>query len=231
MLAEIAVIALAYAIGSVPVAYLAGRARGIDIRERGSGNVGASNVWQSVSRALVVPVGLAQIGQGLAAPGLAWLLGMDAWVQACAAIATVVANDWNPWLRFTGGRGIGQTIGALIVLAPWGLAAFTAVSLSGVLARAIPQAVAAGLVAAVAAAAVSGQPAPAVAGCAALTLVALLKRLTANGPPAPEHRTSGVWLNRLLLDRDIRDREAWVRRNLDGGGRGRAETASAPGTR
>lgn len=215
MLAEIAIIVLGYAVGSVPIAYLAGRARGIDIRERGSGNVGASNVWQSVSRALVVPVGLAQIGQGLAAPGLAWLLDMDAWVYACAAIATVVANDWNPWLRLTGGRGVGQTIGALIVLAPWGLAAFIVVSVAGVLVRTIPQGVAAALVVAAAVAALSGEPAAAVAGCVALTAIALLKRLTANGPPEPGHRSADVWLNRLLLDRDIRDREAWVRRNLE----------------
>jgi glycerol-3-phosphate acyltransferase PlsY len=215
MLAEMGMIVLAYGVGSVPIAYLAGRARGVDIRKRGSGNVGASNVWQSVSRALVVPVGLAQIGQGLAVPWVASLLGMDAWVQACAAVAAVIANDWNPWLRLTGGRGIGQTIGALLVLAPWGLAAFIVVSVAGVLIRAVPQGVAAALVVAAVAAALSGEPAAAVAGCVALTVIAMLKRLTANGPPEPAHRTADVWLNRLVLDRDIRDRDAWVRRNLD----------------
>ena len=57
-----------YLIGSIPVAYLVARAtKGIDIRERGSGNVGASNIWQSVSRWFVVPVGVAQIAQGLGA--------------------------------------------------------------------------------------------------------------------------------------------------------------------
>ena len=58
-----------YLVGAVPIAYLTGRVlRGIDIREHGSGNVGASNVWQSVSRVTVAPVGLAEIGQCAAGP-------------------------------------------------------------------------------------------------------------------------------------------------------------------
>ena len=57
MLDALIAIPVSYGIGSIPVAYLAGRwAGGIDIREHGSGNVGASNVWQTVSKGLVVPV-------------------------------------------------------------------------------------------------------------------------------------------------------------------------------
>ena len=58
MLAAVLIVLGSYLIGGVPVAYLVGRLRGVDIREYGSRNVGASNVWQTVSRAAVAPVGL-----------------------------------------------------------------------------------------------------------------------------------------------------------------------------
>lgn len=215
MLLAAVIIVGAYAVGSVPVAYLVGRAtRGVDIREYGSGNVGASNIWQSVSKALVVPVGLAQVAQGLAGPGAALLLGYGDGVRVAAAVAAVVANDWNPWLGFTGGRGIGATIGALIVLSPAALVVFIVIGVAGVLARAIPQGIALALVATPFAALAAGQPGTIVLGCALLAAIALVKRVLANGAPAAEAERPSVWGHRLLYDRDVRDREAWVRRRV-----------------
>lgn len=216
MLAATAAVVAAYLIGSVPIPYLTGRiTKGVDIRELGSGNVGASNVWQSVSRALVVPVGLAQIAQGLAVVLIARAAGQGGGVQAAAGIAVLVANDWNPWLRFRGGRGVGQTIGVVLALAPWALGAFIVVSVAGVAFKAIPQFVVLALIATPVAAAVAGQPASTIAACAALAAIALVKRMLANGAPDANCTRPGVWLIRLVYDRDIRDREAWVRRGLD----------------
>jgi glycerol-3-phosphate acyltransferase PlsY len=220
VLADVAAVAAAYAVGSIPVAYLAGRWRGVDLREAGSGNVGASNVWQTVSRAMVVPVGLAQIGQGAAAVLLAHSWGRGDGVQAACAVAAVLAHDWNPWLRLSGGRGIGQSIGAVGVLSPPALLVFIAISVGGVAARVIPQAVALALIATPFIAAATGERPAVVAACAALAVIALAKRLLANGPPDGALPRPEVWWNRLLLDRDMRDREAWVRRRADqhGGG-------------
>ena len=207
--------AFGYLIGSLPLAYLAGRAKGgVDIRERGSGSTGASNVWQSVSRWLVVPVGVAQIAQGAAAVLLARALGFGDAAQVAGGIGAVVANDWNAWLGFKGGRGIGASIGVLGAIAPWALAAFIAIALAGVVLRAIPQWVALALLATPLAAAATGAPDAAIAGCALLAGIAMLKRLLANGPPAGPHAGTEVWRNRLLYDRDIRDRDAWVRRGV-----------------
>ncbi|MEX2225828.1 MAG: glycerol-3-phosphate acyltransferase [Dehalococcoidia bacterium] len=214
----VAIIGGSYLIGSIPVAYAAGRlARGIDIREYGSGNAGASNIWQSVSKTLVVPVGLAQIAQGCIGPGAAWLLDEGQGVQVAAAVAAVLANDWNPWLGFGGGRGVGTTIGALIVLSPAALVSFIVIAVAGVGVRAIPQGVALGLLATPFAALVAGQSPAIVLGCALLAAIAFTKRLLANGTPAQDEDRLGVYVNRLLYDRDIRDREAWVRRELESG--------------
>jgi len=215
MLAAAAVIVFAYVLGSIPVAFLVARAtKGVDIRAYGSGNVGASNIWQSVSKALVVPVGLAQIGQGLAGPGVAALLDMDEGVQVAAAVAAVLANDWNPWLGFTGGRGVGATIGALIILSPPALFAFIIISLAGVALRAIPQGVGLALLSAPIVAAVAAAHVIVILGCALLAVIALVKRVLANEAPAPDLERPAVYVNRLIYDRDIRDRDAWVRRGV-----------------
>ena len=145
----VAAIAASYAIASVPVAYLAGRWRGVDVRDVGSGNVGASNIGESVSKGLMVPVGLAQIAQGLAGPLLARAAGQPSGVQVAAGVAAIAAHDWNPWLRFQGGRGVGPAIGFLLAMAPRdGLPAFVAVAVAGVPFKASAQSIAAGLVAA-----------------------------------------------------------------------------------
>jgi glycerol-3-phosphate acyltransferase PlsY len=214
MLLDAALIAFAYAVGSIPVAYLVARAgAGIDLRQHGSGNAGASNVYQSVSKRLVVPVGLAQIAQGLAPLLLARAADAGDGVLALCGIAAVAANNWNPWLRLNGGRGIGTTIGVLLALSPGALAVFIVVALGGVALRAIPQGVLLALVAAPAGAIVMEQSGAVVAACAALAALAAAKRLTANGPPDASCERPAVYLHRLLYDRDIRDRDAWVRRS------------------
>jgi glycerol-3-phosphate acyltransferase PlsY len=215
MLASIGAVICAYLLGSVPVAYIGGRfAGGVDLRKHGSGNLGASNIWQTLSsRWLVIPVGVAQVGQGLSAVLIARALDQGDGMQATCGLAAVVAHDWNPWLRFTGGRGIGATIGVLLALSPWALAVFAVIALTGVIARAVPQCVALALASTPFVAAIAGEPGSTVAGFSVLLVVALVKRLAANGPPHTSAPRPQVWMHRLVFDRDIRDREAWVRRD------------------
>jgi acyl phosphate:glycerol-3-phosphate acyltransferase len=212
-----AVIVAAYLVGSVPIAWIAGRmTAGVDLREYGSGNVGASNVWQSASRWLTVPVGVAQIAQGAAGVAIAKAFDQPEGVQVAAGLVAVVANDWNPWLGFTGGRGVGQAIGILLMFSPVALGVFIIVALLGVALRAIPQFVALGLVLAPAGALLASQSMTIFAGALLLAAVVLIKRVAANGAPAAEYARPQVWLFRLLYDRDVRDRDAWVRRGLPG---------------
>jgi len=209
------IVAGSYLAGSIPVAQLVARyTKDLDLRDVGSGNVGASNVWQSVERWLVVPVGLAQIAQGLAGVLVARLTGHDAGVQALAGVAAVLAHDWNPWLGFTGGRGVGQTIGVLLGLSWPSLGVFIGVSLLGVASGWIPQFVALALFAAPFGEIFFGDSAAAAWGAFALAVIAMAKRVLANARPGPELPRPGVWLTRLVYDRDTLDRDAWVRRGL-----------------
>jgi glycerol-3-phosphate acyltransferase PlsY len=217
MLIGLVVVIVGYVIGSIPVAQLVSRyTKDVDLREVGSGNVGASNVWQSVERWLVIPVGLAQIAQGFAAVMIARLADAGDGAQALAGIAAVVAHDWNPWLSFSGGRGIGQTIGVLLALSWQSLAVFTGVSLIGVAVGWIPQFVAIALFAAPFGEAFFGDSAAVAWAGLALAVIALLKRVLGNARPAPGEPQPDVWVNRLVYDRDVPGRDAWVRRGLPG---------------
>ena len=221
MIAPVLIIVGSYLIGAFPVAYLTGRLlRGVDLREHGSANVGASNVWQSVSRRAVVPVGLAEIGQGMAGILIAKLADQGLTVQVLAGLAAVAGHNWSVFLALSGGRGIGHSIGFMLVLSWPALGVFIAVSLLGVGVGVIPTAVGLGVALAPLTALLAGQSKAIVLGCLVLAGIVMAKRLLTNRPaPPPGMEWREAFLNRLLLDRDIREREEWVRRGSgDAGG-------------
>ncbi len=206
-----------YLIGAVPVAYLTGRLlRGIDIREYGSANVGASNVWQTVSRVAVVPVGLTEIGQGLLGIIIAKLADESLAVRVLAGLAALAGHNWSPYLRLMGGRGIAHSIGFMLILSWPALGAFIVLSLLGVALRMVPQLIGLAVIVAPVAALAAGQSPEIVWGLAGMAALIVAKRLITNRPslpPGADART--VLFNRLLYDRDIREREAWVERGRD----------------
>ena len=107
----------AYLVGSIPVGYLAGRARGIDIRTVGSKNVGATNVFRTLGRSWGIGVMIADIAKGLAAALMARWLTDDPW-QLVAAGGAVAGHVFPVWLRFRGGKGVATGAGVVIGLMP-----------------------------------------------------------------------------------------------------------------
>jgi len=116
-----AVIAVAggYLLGSIPFAYIAGRLKkGIDIRQVGSGNMGAANVMRHVGTAVGYAVFAADIAKGLLAVFIArWLDLSLVWVLI-AGFAAVVGHNWPVFLGFKGGRGGATTMGVFLALVP-----------------------------------------------------------------------------------------------------------------
>jgi acyl phosphate:glycerol-3-phosphate acyltransferase len=112
-----AAIVIAYLLGSIPFAYLAGRARGIDLRKVGSGNLGAANVFRTLGRRMGIAVMAADIGKGAAAVLVAKALTGAPW-PAVAAGAAMAGHIFPVWLRFKGGKGVAVGAGALIALMP-----------------------------------------------------------------------------------------------------------------
>lgn len=116
-----AALILSYLIGSFPTAYLTGRIlRKIDIRQHGSGNVGATNVFRVIGKRWGMAVlGIDMLKGAIAALGIPAFLGIQAFTQelACGLLA-IAGHTWTPWLKFKGGKGVATSAGVFFTLAP-----------------------------------------------------------------------------------------------------------------
>jgi len=119
-----------YLLGSIPFGYLAGRIAGIDIRTRGSRNVGATNVIRTLGKSYGYPVFVADFSKGFVAVKLSMLIAAQVhpdWsspqmIGIVAAISSVLGHSFPVWLHFRGGKGVATSAGALFGLTP--IAAF-----------------------------------------------------------------------------------------------------------
>lgn len=113
---------LGYIIGSLPSAYIMGRLRKRgDIRQVGSRNMGAMNVFYQIGFAEGVIVLSTDIAKGAAAVALARYLGTPEWLQLLAGLAALAGHIFPVFLKFRGGRGGATCIGILVFLMPWGI--------------------------------------------------------------------------------------------------------------
>jgi len=117
---------LGFACGSIPFGWLAGRLRGTDVRQRGSGNIGFTNVQRTIGWAWAVPVLLLDAAKGALPAVFAPGLGLG---PALVGLGAVGGHVFTPWLGFRGGKGVATTIGAAAVLCPRALLAGLAVYL------------------------------------------------------------------------------------------------------
>jgi glycerol-3-phosphate acyltransferase PlsY len=132
----------AYLLGSIPFGFLAAKAKGIDIRSVGSGNIGATNAMRVLGKPVGIAVLLADVAKGLVAvkflPPLIWnwlaphYSGFfqyfhDTTVEnqmkffVLVGIFAVLGHNYTCWLKFKGGKGIATTAGVYLALAPWSL--------------------------------------------------------------------------------------------------------------
>ena len=114
------VVAAAYLIGAIPFGYLLVRLRsGKDVREMGSGNIGATNVLRTTGRALGVLTLLLDIAKGAFAVWLADYLthGSMFWMTM-AALAVMAGHAFPVFLKFKGGKAVASFVGAFLYLTP-----------------------------------------------------------------------------------------------------------------
>lgn len=109
---------LAYLLGSIPFGLLLTRAAGLgDVREIGSGNIGATNVLRTGNRRLAAATLLLDAGKGVAAVLLVrWLAGNPWWLEHVAAAAVLVGHCYPVWLGFKGGKGVATFFGIAFAL-------------------------------------------------------------------------------------------------------------------
>jgi acyl phosphate:glycerol-3-phosphate acyltransferase len=110
----------AFLLGSIPTGYLVARAKGVDIRQHGSGNIGATNVFRTLGKPLGVFVFMVDALKGFAVVWLAGRFGgASDWAGIIAAVAVIAGHNYTPWLGFKGGKGIATSAGVLLALMPW----------------------------------------------------------------------------------------------------------------
>jgi acyl phosphate:glycerol-3-phosphate acyltransferase len=115
-----------YLLGSIPFGYLAGRLQGIDIRQAGSCNVGATNVVRVLGKGYGYPVFALDCSKGFAAVKISMLMATGRppeWNSPeifgiLAAMCSVLGHLYPPWLKFKGGKGVATSAGALLALTP-----------------------------------------------------------------------------------------------------------------
>jgi len=121
-----------YLLGSIPTGFLLAKAKGIDIRTVGSGNIGATNVFRYLGVPAGVFVLLVDALKGwIAVVVLGRLIwnafhgGVDPqvreWVSIIAGVSAILGHNFTCWLHFKGGKGIATSAGVLIALVPWSL--------------------------------------------------------------------------------------------------------------
>jgi glycerol-3-phosphate acyltransferase PlsY len=132
-----AIVVVCYLLGSVPFGLIAGRLAGIDVRQHGSGNIGATNVWRVLGRKWGLPVFVLDVGKGLVAAVLGkWLaatwgltvelphlhtevIHLETSLGGIAGgMCAIIGHNFPVWLRFKGGKGVATSLGTLFGLMP-----------------------------------------------------------------------------------------------------------------
>ncbi len=121
----VAVLAVSYLIGAIPFSYIAGRAiKGIDLRDHGSGNLGATNTFRTLGAKWAIVVLLLDIAKGFFPVFQAGHLGLSGgiavqWLMLAAMFGAILGHLFSPYVKFSGGKGIATSAGAFIALSPW----------------------------------------------------------------------------------------------------------------
>jgi glycerol-3-phosphate acyltransferase PlsY len=115
---EISFLAAAYLLGSIPTGLLLAKAAGVDIRETGSGNIGATNVYRTLGRTVGIMTLLGDCLKGLLPVLLAKKLALpDVWI-ASIGLAAFLGHVYTIFLGFKGGKGVATALGVFLALSP-----------------------------------------------------------------------------------------------------------------
>lgn len=129
----VVLVVASYLAGSIPFGLIIGRAvKGVDLREHGSGNIGATNAGRVLGKKWGLICLILDACKGLAPVLLfpRWICGVDSStpgelqdLAVLSGVATIVGHMFSCWLGFRGGKGVATSLGVVTMLSPWGLLA------------------------------------------------------------------------------------------------------------
>lgn len=116
-MAYLLVLVVCYLLGSIPVGYLAGKAKGVDVRRHGSGNIGMTNVTRVLGTGPGLMVLAGDVLKGVAAVLLARHVGGPQ-LALLGGLAAIAGHNWSLFLGGRGGRGVATSAGVILALSP-----------------------------------------------------------------------------------------------------------------
>ncbi len=136
-LAILALSIVSYLLGSIPFGHIFAKWNGVNIRQRGSGNIGATNVGRSLGFNWFIVTFAADAAKGFCAVQLLRLLPFEPKVGIYILIGgmAIVGHVFTCWLHFRGGKAVATSFGVLVALLPWG---YAVVALGAFLAAFLP---------------------------------------------------------------------------------------------
>jgi len=111
---------VSYLFGALPIGLLVGRmVKGIDVRDYGSGNIGASNVWRTMGPVWGIAVFLFDFCKGFFPTLLAGRMHeVSPWLPILVGLAAILGHNFSPLLKFKGGKGVATSLGVVYGLSP-----------------------------------------------------------------------------------------------------------------
>ena len=211
----IIVVIAAYFWGAIPVTHIVVKAlKGVDLREYGSGSVGPSNAAHLVGRRIAIAIGVVEVLKGAAPIWVAQAIDLEIGQQIAAGVTCIVGHNWSVWIRFKGGRGMSILLGVLLAMARLELLLVTIVALFGIAFwGSVPLFL--GLSAALLPmwSWLLERSEAYILGLGLMALAIVIKRLVGNS--LPEEWSGRIIFYRLFFDRDVKDRNEWVRRGIE----------------
>jgi glycerol-3-phosphate acyltransferase PlsY len=118
MMKNILFMILSFILGSIPFGIIIAKARGVDLKRVGSGNIGATNVLRSLGKGPAVFTLLGDILKGSIAVAIGKYFGLEPIYVGLAGISAILGHNFSLFLGFKGGKGVATSIGVLIVYTP-----------------------------------------------------------------------------------------------------------------
>ena len=117
---EIALVCvLAYLLGSIPFGVVLAKLRQVDLRQHGSGNIGATNVSRTLGKTAGILTLIGDCGKGYLAVWIAEQLLEAQWAVAVAGLMAFLGHVFSVFLKFKGGKGVATGLGVFLYLMPW----------------------------------------------------------------------------------------------------------------
>ena len=228
----IVMLVASYLVGSITAAYfLTKLVKGVDIRRVGTGTVGSSNVATTTSKGLAVPIALFDMLKGMLMFWIAGRIGLPVAGQMAAGFFTIIGHNWSLYIGFKGGKGMITTLGIIFMVSPLLGVIILFIAYSPAIKRHMAEGVAVALLSIPiwtwfgwnwlhmalfghSQTITIDDRLPVTLGFIAMVVMAYAKRLF--GPRVEISKgvpTGELLLNRLLFDRDIRNRKAWINRS------------------